>query len=99
MLRFQKRMKSESLLRKSYITSLGDCNFNEATVIVLRQFFCGFNILMDGDADILQCFLFSRSLRPATRQTGARYAVSFFGMMEYDAIGSHRSYVTPAVNL
>ena len=72
---------------------LGD--LDHATLSVFSQFFSRFDILPDGDPDVLKRLFLAHALRPAARQAGARDAKAFFGLAENDAISRHGSHVTP----
>jgi hypothetical protein len=43
-------------------------------------------IFLNGILNIFDGFFFSLTLRPTTRQTGAGYAIAFFGFLQEDFI-------------
>jgi len=73
-------------------------NSRNFSKLIARQFLSRLDILTNGDLNVREGFFFSRSLRPAARETGARHTVTCLGTAESDAVGCHGSNGTPLWN-
>ncbi len=69
---------------------------NDAAILIARQLLGRFDVLLNGDTDVIQCFLFCSSPRPAARKARTKDALAFLRSAKDDAIIRHVPFRTPA---